>query len=218
MRSVILASMLASCLALGTLPAMADDGVPHLNQVTLSQLSQVASGTTPLEQVTITYAYQNQWGVKETWQIQGTTLYVWKSVYTAAYHDQARALLAGGHSLSDLQSSIFELPYGDYDQYFRATLTPAQVRAVAQSFATHRLPDAPARVGCGEKHWEIALQINGQRTHIFDVNAPGNPILAACIDPLQDLFSSVDGSLQPINQQEFATAFVDLTSASLQGS
>jgi|GEM_PF-6369428 len=210
--------LVLALLALSALPALADDGVPHRNQLSIAQLSAVAAGTTPLSDVALTYAYQNQWGLKEVWQIQGTTLYVWKSVHTAAYHDMARAKMAGGGSLSALDSTIFDLPYGDYEHYFTATLTAAQVRALIGDLATDRFPDAPARVGCGEQHWEIAIDIAGQRTHVFDVNAPGNPVLAPCVEEVQDLFSAVDGNLTAINQKQFHAAFRDLTTnASLTG-
>lgn len=215
MRTPLLALVLLVTTALTTLPAVADDGgVPHLNQLSISQLSAVAAGTTPLADVALTYAYQNQWGLREVWQIQGTTLYLWKSVHTAAYHDMARAKLAGGGSLSALDSTIFELPYGDYEQYFTATLSAAQVRGLIGQLATDRFPEAPARVGCGEKHWEIALDIAGKRTHVFDVNAPGNPVFAPCVEEVQDLFRSVEGNMTQISQQQFATAYIDLITVS----
>lgn len=210
MRSILLASAL---LALTALPAVAQDGgVPHRDDLKVSQLTAVSGGTTALDQVALTYAYQNQWGLRETWQIQGTTLYVWKSVHTAAYHDMARAKLAGGGSLSPVDSQIFELPYGDYDRFQKATLTPQQVRGLIGALASEGFTDAPAHVGCGEKHWEIALEISGDRTHVFDVNAAGNPLFAKCVAEVQSLLNAVEGQLTTISQNEFESAFRDLTS------
>lgn len=214
-RLLVLAALCTLGLAL---PALAEEGVPHRNDVTVAALSAAGSGSTPLSQTALTYKYQNKWGIAETWQIQGTTVLYHKSVRTAALHDQARLKLAGGGSLSDLDSQIFDLEYGDFDRFYVGTLEAGQVRALYAALAQQNFPAAPARVGCGEKHWELLLEINGQKTQKYDVHAPGNPILAASLGVLQPLLSGVEGSLSEISQADFASQYKELAPAMLGSS
>ena len=217
MRSpVLLAVFLASSLL--ALPALADDGVPHLSQVKTTDLAAVATGSIPLNQVALTYQYNNQWGIEEVWQLDGTTLLYRKSVHTAPFADEARAVIAGGGSLHPLQAQVLALEYGDFDKCYRTTLSAAQVQSLYQTLSARQLTAAPARVGCGEQHWEINLRINGKQTQKFDVNAPGNDILAACIDSLQDVFSAEVSSMTPISLQEWSASYQHLITAQTTGS
>ncbi|HYE78575.1 MAG TPA: hypothetical protein VEI97_11355 [bacterium] len=206
MRLTLLALL---CLTLaGTAVAAEDPGVQTINQVRVTDLAAVAAGKTPLASAAVTYHYQNMYGITDIWQIRGTQVLYKKMVHTTAFVDQARRKVVAGTGLTPLDRQVLELEYGEYDKYFEATLTPAQVQALYRALADAELPAAPARPGCGERYWEITLQVNGKVTQKFDVNAPGNPKFSEAVTALQDTLR--DLHFDDISKGEYDQQFLKI--------
>lgn len=203
MRSMLLALLCA--LALTGVAAAEDPGVITINQVKSNDLSALASGKTPLTTGTVTYLYQNMYGIRETWQVTGTRVIHHKSVHTAAFIDMARRKVVGGSSLTPVDQQVLDLEYGEYDKYFEGTIDAAAAKQLYSGLVSSDLIGAPARPGCGETYWEINLQVGSKVTQKFDVNAPGNPRFSDAVTTIQNIVGAVP--LTPIDHAAFESNF-----------